>query len=124
MCSFCIVTSFVYVFFFFSSRRRHTGCALVTGVQTGALPIYVDARLLVVIGGLEAIQRLERAQQRHAAAGQDALFDRGAGGMQRIVDPVFLLLALSSGRTADADHRDTARTSSQARWGGKECVCA
>src|SRR3546814_2185100 len=27
--------------FFFSSRRRHTRCALVTGVQTCALPIYV-----------------------------------------------------------------------------------
>src|SRR3546814_9471278 len=26
--------------FFFSSRRRHTSCALVTGVQTCALPIY------------------------------------------------------------------------------------
>src|SRR3546814_4294761 len=30
----------VYVWFFFSSRRRHTKCALVTGVQTCALPIY------------------------------------------------------------------------------------
>src|SRR3546814_6729969 len=28
------------VWFFFSSRRRHTRCALVTGVQTCALPIY------------------------------------------------------------------------------------
>src|SRR3546814_7714131 len=28
--------------FFFSSRRRHTRCALVTGVQTCALPIYED----------------------------------------------------------------------------------
>src|SRR3546814_1215906 len=28
------------VCFFFSSRRRHTRCALVTGVQTCALPIY------------------------------------------------------------------------------------
>src|SRR3546814_3480195 len=28
------------LFFFFSSRRRHTRCALVTGVQTWALPIY------------------------------------------------------------------------------------
>src|SRR3546814_8893498 len=28
------------VLFFFSSRRRHTRCALVTGVQTCALPIY------------------------------------------------------------------------------------
>src|SRR3546814_11435829 len=32
---------FVLVFgFFFSSRRRHTRCALVTGVQTCALPIF------------------------------------------------------------------------------------
>src|SRR3546814_3596677 len=27
---------------FFSSRRRHTRCALVTGVQTCALPIYTS----------------------------------------------------------------------------------
>src|SRR3546814_10854887 len=36
------VTAFLvsgFVFFFFSSRRRHTRCALVTGVQTCALPI-------------------------------------------------------------------------------------
>src|SRR3546814_8939883 len=32
---------FLFWFFFFSSRRRHTRCALVTGVQTCALPIYV-----------------------------------------------------------------------------------
>src|SRR3546814_21024981 len=31
MCHWCV--------FFFSSRRRHTRCALVTGVQTCALPI-------------------------------------------------------------------------------------
>src|SRR3546814_7142419 len=31
LCLFCV--------FFFSSRRRHTRCALVTGVQTCALPI-------------------------------------------------------------------------------------
>src|SRR3546814_8092655 len=29
-----------FVFFVFSSRRRHTRCALVTGVQTCALPIW------------------------------------------------------------------------------------
>src|SRR3546814_15675939 len=32
--------------FVFSSRRRHTRCALVTGVQTCALPIYPDRRAL------------------------------------------------------------------------------
>src|SRR3546814_6625996 len=31
----------VCVYLFFSSRRRHTRCALVTGVQTCALPISV-----------------------------------------------------------------------------------
>src|SRR3546814_10262881 len=30
----------VLILFFFSSRRRHTRCALVTGVQTCALPIF------------------------------------------------------------------------------------
>src|SRR3546814_2940404 len=34
----CLVSSIC--FFFFSSRRRHTRCALVTGVQTCALPIF------------------------------------------------------------------------------------
>src|SRR3546814_20636523 len=38
--SFCIVVfSKCIIVFFFSSRRRHTRCALVTGVQTCALPI-------------------------------------------------------------------------------------
>src|SRR3546814_6850305 len=32
------------MFFFFSSRRRHTSCALVTGVQTCALPICTYTR--------------------------------------------------------------------------------
>src|SRR3546814_1853011 len=44
------------VSFFFSSRRRHTRCALVTGVQTCALPISprwsasVPTVLAIVIG--------------------------------------------------------------------------
>src|SRR3546814_1843303 len=35
-----LCTIYIY-WFFFSSRRRHTRCALVTGVQTCALPIFV-----------------------------------------------------------------------------------
>src|SRR3546814_7690434 len=34
-----IHANFRFFVFFFSSRRRHTRCALVTGVQTCALPI-------------------------------------------------------------------------------------
>src|SRR3546814_9537181 len=38
--------------FFFSSRRRHTSCALVTGVQTCALPIFSLALALTGGGAL------------------------------------------------------------------------
>src|SRR3546814_21105541 len=34
-----LINSCIATVFFFSSRRRHTICALVTGVQTCALPI-------------------------------------------------------------------------------------
>src|SRR3546814_7431556 len=41
VCALSLVCEHVcYCFFFFSSRRRHTRCALVTGVQTCALPIW------------------------------------------------------------------------------------
>src|SRR3546814_8002958 len=42
MCIIVVVDPFPFLLifcFFFSSRRRHTRCALVTGVQTCALPI-------------------------------------------------------------------------------------
>src|SRR3546814_12879305 len=44
---FCDVYTFVLCvcIFFFSSRRRHTRCALMTGVQTCALPILVTNTL-------------------------------------------------------------------------------
>src|SRR3546814_2927758 len=35
----CVFLAVFVFYFFFSSRRRHTRCALVTGVQTCALPI-------------------------------------------------------------------------------------
>src|SRR3546814_11423331 len=45
VCDICVLSLehvsrwILFGFFFFSSRRRHTRCALVTGVQTCALPI-------------------------------------------------------------------------------------
>src|SRR3546814_3754715 len=38
----------LFFLFFFSSRRRHTRCALVTGVQTCALPILLVEKLLTI----------------------------------------------------------------------------
>src|SRR3546814_2700575 len=40
---------FMSVFFFFPSRRRHPMCALVTGVQTCALPIFFGSAPLLAL---------------------------------------------------------------------------
>src|SRR3546814_10630220 len=51
-----------FIVFFFSSRRRHTRCALVTGVQTCALPIsahqtrdvpYTADQMFALVAGIE-----------------------------------------------------------------------
>src|SRR3546814_11806953 len=51
-------------FFFFSSRRRHTRCALVTGVQTCALPICCGSHCREV---QTANRQDEEGDDRHAA---------------------------------------------------------
>src|SRR3546814_2992210 len=43
---------FLLLHFFFSSRRLHTRCALVTGVQTCALPILANVRLADLLDAL------------------------------------------------------------------------
>src|SRR3546814_3162052 len=62
----------LFMFFFCSSRRRHTRCALVTGVQTCALPIsenfenygkYHKLSMALLIGGVQMgdqVKALER----------------------------------------------------------------
>src|SRR3546814_1928227 len=42
MFAFCSLFVWFLSFFFFSSRSRHTRCALVTGVQTCALPCWTN----------------------------------------------------------------------------------
>src|SRR3546814_14557058 len=44
----------MFTVFFFSSRRRHTRCALVTGVQTCALPIYIAVAAAIFAGHADA----------------------------------------------------------------------
>src|SRR3546814_4147542 len=46
-----IYLCFIVLCFFFSSRRRHTRCALVTGVQTCALPILAQ---IITYGSMAA----------------------------------------------------------------------
>src|SRR3546814_786027 len=52
----CMSLIFTFMYFFFSSRRRHTRCALVTGVQTCALPI---CTYLEVTGQVEGEKKLQ-----------------------------------------------------------------
>src|SRR3546814_8467777 len=47
-----VFVSMVSLLFLFSSRRRHTRCALVTGVQTCALPI---SKFLCLNSGSESV---------------------------------------------------------------------
>src|SRR3546814_11676319 len=93
---------FVFVFFF-SSRRRHTRCALVTGVQTCALPISFFRSLACrgvprwdsSYGGRQRGRGRRRRRRRRPRprAGQQQGRRRAAGG-----------------------------TRSEERRGGKECV--
>src|SRR3546814_12210693 len=62
------------VCFFFSSRRRHTRCALVTGVQTCALPIFRQGADLVDLD-----------QDRVGDVARDALAENAWVGDEQII---------------------------------------
>src|SRR3546814_15700405 len=63
--------------FFFSSRRRHTRCALVTGVQTCALPIFYRKDVPAVFADVHdaALQQQLKVALEGAAAAMDGLAD-------------------------------------------------
>src|SRR3546814_8098249 len=74
--------------FCFSSRRRHTRCALVTGVQTCALPIFgalfvVALRDLDGIAGIDQVDEidaLDHTPRCNVQTGNDAARKLGIGG--------------------------------------------
>src|SRR3546814_17267182 len=105
------------VYFFFSSRRRHTRCALVTGVQTCALPIYLidDHQPDIVLPLPQAVGLADEAlfaahrPPRHEACGKP---DPERARHRRTIgadDPAM-----------PVDHRRIVR--SEERRVGKECV--
>ncbi len=67
----------------------------------------MDAEPLLV-ADLEVVERRLRADERDAAAGDDALFDGRARRVQRVFDAGLLLLHLGLGGRADLDDRDAA----------------
>ena len=58
--------------------------------------------------GLDLVDRRDGADERHAAAGDDALFDCRLGGVHGIFDAGLLLLHLGLGGRADLDDGDAA----------------
>src|SRR3546814_15390147 len=68
--------------FFFSSRRRHTRCALVTGVQTCALPIFY------AVAGEQQRELLAADAARDHGRGSAVPDDRTEGGDDRVADRV------------------------------------
>src|SRR3546814_15997631 len=82
--------------FFFSSRRRHTRCALVTGVQTCALPIF--RRIEKPNRLAQHARRLERA-------------DAPPAGGRRTADPLGQFGVTEQGIVRSEERRV-----------GKECV--
>src|SRR3546814_5225034 len=96
------------MFFFFSSRRRHTRCALVTGVQTCALPILVDGpkRPIPV--------RLLYPSTEAADTGSGGMGSGGTG--ERLDAPLPVIVYLHGGGWVVGSLR------SEERRGGKGCV--
>src|SRR3546814_3880401 len=78
-----MVTLITAVVFFFSSRRRHTRCALVTGVQTCALPIsHIRGKRATgscFLPGEHDARLTGSASSRGQAAGLHAAFTPGWG---------------------------------------------
>ena len=67
----------------------------------------MHAELLLAVE-LELVERRARAEERDAAAGDDALLDRRARRVERVLDASLLLLHLGLGVRADLDDGDAA----------------
>src|SRR3546814_1776475 len=76
---------FVYFFcFFFSSRRRHTRCALVTGVQTCALPISSRLKQIDRIKAGQVVVKPSSRQNPYIRFEQNKVMHRLAATIERL----------------------------------------
>src|SRR3546814_7823718 len=106
----CVLFIFCLSFyFFFSSRRRHTRCALVTGVQTCALPIS---------GGVESMSRVPMGVARLNAEPHGEAFNRRfpEGMVDQGISAELIAARWGISREAMDEYR------SEERRVGKECV--
>src|SRR3546814_10325442 len=99
--------------FFFSSRRRHTRCALVTGVQTCALPICDSAEPWL----LPAMSYLpEDLHHLRCYAEKRALVPTDDDPLEPVLDDELI------GRLEGHTRKILAELRSEERRVGKECV--
>src|SRR3546814_9656082 len=101
------------MYFFFSSRRRHTRCALVTGVQTCALPIYTRA--------YRVTSALTYENEVWKLTGMKGMFgDSDLAGSLAVSQPKGRVYLKADRVTRSLNIIDAGR--SEERRGGKECV--
>src|SRR3546814_11133975 len=114
--------------FFFSSRRRHTRCALVTGVQTCALPISpvgVASRVRAAAGrspGTRSV-RLEAARNPNYCVRLWCSASVCEGFVVFIGDIGLALLAVMIGGDAGRGIRGEPWRAEIGRASGRESVC-
>src|SRR3546814_7774689 len=88
--------------FFFSRRKRHTRCALVTGVRTCALPIYAVSKRSVV--SMEFADEYTRLRYEESLSAREAAEESGATP-ERLADIDAFAPLVSSDRPSDIlDH--------------------
>src|SRR3546814_17872668 len=109
---YCICLCYGFCFFF-SSRRRHTRCALVTGVQTCALPICLFNRMLKDIADesekaliMEAVLRSQT--QAYYGPRNEGHFGLALGSYAHVTSPIRRYADLLVHRAlVDAYHLET-----------------
>src|SRR3546814_3685904 len=106
----CYSRLYTLCFFFFSSRRRHTRCALVTGVQTCALPISCSPSLSV--GGYAGCDGLVPAGERGRKL---------RGEVEDVLAVAVRVVVASQGQVEHVDGEPPVKRSEERRV-GKECV--
>src|SRR3546814_12055227 len=72
--------------FFFSSRRRHTRCALVTGVQTCALPICECPRRVILAHVFAVVVHILSLPAHPQAPAEPQIAGQLAGKLTALVD--------------------------------------
>src|SRR3546814_8580621 len=93
-------------FFLFSSRRRHTRCALVTGVQTCALPICNARESSGVTSMIIPTRRRRSSGSREVGIGrgsQQTVYVLGADGQPK---PIQVRVGDSNGSQTEVSGKD------------------